>query len=131
MPKAPLLVFHVHARNLTIFTLAISLLITTACSAGSAKQCKSGGGKVSAAKSSTFYAAQIEMHGVGCVGCIRRIERNLRQTKGVEHAEVNQVNGAVIADVKYDSSAVKLDDLLKQIKIETEEFKVKKNQRVR
>lgn len=122
MPKVPVLLFHVRARNLAYAALAIYLAAITVTEGFSKPTCP--------AVRQAFYDAEIEMHGVGCIGCIRRIERELRHLKGVIHVEAKQARGGVVVQIKYDSTLLPMQSILRQIAHETDDYKVTRNKKV-
>src|SRR6476661_6557013 len=56
---------------------------------------------------------KLRLSGMDCADCAKSIESSLKTIRGVQDAEVNFSNGT--ADVRYDTTTVQRDDLLKRI----------------
>jgi Cu+-exporting ATPase len=57
---------------------------------------------------------QLKITGMTCASCVARVEKAIRETKGVEQANVNLATE--IATFVYDPSQIMIEDIVRSIK---------------
>ncbi len=126
---------HTPPPTIRILSALIGLslcILLTFCPAGLGKQVESTTRFGQETRVPQIYLTEIDMRGVGCLGCVRRIEKALKRTTGVLKADVTYEHGkGATARIIYDKSAVELSHLLQVIQQETRQYKVRLTERAK